>query len=279
VTLNKDTNKIENRVFLVGCPRSGTTFLQILLARHPNIASFPESHFFPTLHPKHEPRRRLLKLASRKTKQRLIKFLLSSKHPSPERVIYPWTLFQFQYINRFIKALDLIAITQGKKNWLEKTPDHIYYVNEIERSVKNARFIHIIRGGPDVVASLYEVTHKYPRYWGGCWSVNQCIDKWASCIQESRSHALKQNHLTVQYEDLVAEPENIATKIFSWLCIKSVNHILLDNESLGGLIEKYESWKFDVSLGIDYTPQNKFKTVFSTEQQRDILRKLGSLGI
>jgi hypothetical protein len=33
------------RLFLVGCPRSGTTLLQSLLAAHPQIASFPESHF------------------------------------------------------------------------------------------------------------------------------------------------------------------------------------------------------------------------------------------
>ncbi|NJL67494.1 MAG: sulfotransferase [Microcoleus sp. SM1_3_4] len=34
------------RIFLVGCPRSGTTILQSLLASHPEIISFPESKFF-----------------------------------------------------------------------------------------------------------------------------------------------------------------------------------------------------------------------------------------
>ena len=33
-------------VFLVGCPRSGTTWLQKLLASHPRIRSGEESHFF-----------------------------------------------------------------------------------------------------------------------------------------------------------------------------------------------------------------------------------------
>ncbi|MGL4503377.1 MAG: sulfotransferase family protein, partial [Planktothrix sp.] len=42
---------IKNRIFLVGCPRSGTTLLQSLLAAHPQIASFPESHFFQSLAP------------------------------------------------------------------------------------------------------------------------------------------------------------------------------------------------------------------------------------
>jgi hypothetical protein len=34
------------RVFLLGCPRSGTTFLQAALSGHPAIASIPETAFF-----------------------------------------------------------------------------------------------------------------------------------------------------------------------------------------------------------------------------------------
>jgi len=34
------------RIFLVGCPRSGTTLLQSMLARHDRVFTFPESHLF-----------------------------------------------------------------------------------------------------------------------------------------------------------------------------------------------------------------------------------------
>ena len=37
---------VSTRVFLVGCPRSGTTLLQCLLAANSHLASFPETHFF-----------------------------------------------------------------------------------------------------------------------------------------------------------------------------------------------------------------------------------------
>src|SRR5687767_2097326 len=36
----------ENLLFLVGCPRSGTTWLQRLLASHPRIRTGPESELF-----------------------------------------------------------------------------------------------------------------------------------------------------------------------------------------------------------------------------------------
>ncbi len=44
---NLDAKKANGRrgIFLVGCPRSGTTLLQALLASHPAIRSFPESHY------------------------------------------------------------------------------------------------------------------------------------------------------------------------------------------------------------------------------------------
>src|SRR4051794_23668295 len=37
---------IQERCFLVGCIRSGTTLLQSLLAAHPQVTSFPESMFY-----------------------------------------------------------------------------------------------------------------------------------------------------------------------------------------------------------------------------------------
>ena len=40
---------IDNRVFLVGCVRSGTTLLQSMLHAHPKIYSVPETKFFDCL--------------------------------------------------------------------------------------------------------------------------------------------------------------------------------------------------------------------------------------
>ena len=37
------------RIFIVGVARSGTTLLQSMLASHPEIHSFPETHFFVKL--------------------------------------------------------------------------------------------------------------------------------------------------------------------------------------------------------------------------------------
>ena len=39
------TNNVE-MIFLVGCPRSGTTWLQAMLSSHPTVYTGPETQFF-----------------------------------------------------------------------------------------------------------------------------------------------------------------------------------------------------------------------------------------
>ncbi|HEY9694672.1 MAG TPA: sulfotransferase [Oculatellaceae cyanobacterium] len=77
----------KTRLFLVGCPRSGTTLLQSLLVAHPEILSFPESHFFRSLLEYRTPWRIKLKIASSKTKPRLKQFLKESGYEEMQRHI------------------------------------------------------------------------------------------------------------------------------------------------------------------------------------------------
>lgn len=76
--------KIEGRFFIVGFPRSGTTLLQSLLAAHPQIASFPESYFFPNAVEKKGLR--ILGISSLKAKENLQKFLNNIKLTCPPKV-------------------------------------------------------------------------------------------------------------------------------------------------------------------------------------------------
>ncbi len=144
------------RIFVVGCGRSGTTLLQSLLASHPEITSFPESHFFPQLRPGRRWARKL-GLISPRAPARFDAFVAAVGWP---RRVRPRLPLARGYARAFVRLLDAIALKDGKANWVEKTPHHLRYIDEIESYVPDAVFIHIIRSGADVVASYYAASNE-----------------------------------------------------------------------------------------------------------------------
>ncbi len=267
----KTQSSVKSRVFIVGCPRSGTTLLQVLLASHPDIISFPESHFFTNLYPKHEPRRKLLNLGSRRAKPNLYKFLESANVPDFKSFIYPWTLFIPQYINCFVSALDSLACEQDKSIWIEKTPDHLHYIGDIERSVKNVKFIHIVRNGLDVIASLYEVTRKYPQAWHGPWSIDRCVNHWIQAIEISRGSMQKSNHILITYEELSNQSNLTLKRLFDFLGIDFESEALTQSGiKASSFVLDTELWKTSATQKIHYSKGVTYKQIFSTIQKKYI---------
>ena len=195
------------KFFLVACPRSGTTLLQCILAAHSSIASFPESHFFPRLLPR-ERWRRFLGIANREINDYFAGYaqLIGDPQPpewpaTPQRRAVP-------YVRAFVRILDRLTRDQGKRYWLEKTPGHLLYVEQIRRLVPDARFIHILRNGRDVVASLYEVTRAYPEVWGGERTIDECLDRWIGDVRTTSRYLGHGDHIVVRFEELVEDPSS-----------------------------------------------------------------------
>src|SRR5262245_40184836 len=185
--------RMKTRAFLVGCPRSGTTLLQSFLAAHPEMTSFPESHFFCHLLPE-TPWAARLGIASRRARARFLRFTEELGRPDLARRLPPMAFLASQLACAFVAVLDDLAAERGKQRWLEKTPDHLHWVEFIERNLQGPRFVHVVRGGPAVVASLYDVTHRYPDPWNGAWSIDRCIEKWNTDVSLTRSLMHKANH-------------------------------------------------------------------------------------
>ena len=107
------------RVFVVGCPRSGTTLLQGILSAHPDVWSLPETHFFEML----EPGRRLpraMGLASRRGWRAFCQTANDLGEPLPK----PWQLnywWRDSLAKRFVSLFDAKTLAAGKRLWVEKT--------------------------------------------------------------------------------------------------------------------------------------------------------------
>ncbi|NES19250.1 MAG: sulfotransferase [Symploca sp. SIO3E6] len=271
-------SKISTPIFLVGCPRSGTTLLQSLLAAHPKIASFPESKFFHFIVPEYEPRRQALGIASRRIKPALEKFFNNIGHTEMVQQ-FPKVGLIGQYTRKFIKILYLLTEEQGKSIWLEKTPNHIYYLEYIEKFVRGVKIIHLVRSGADVVASLYEVTHKYPKSWGGTpWDIDLCIERWIRAYKISLSYLNEPNHLIVRYEQLLENPQTVLEKLCEFIGVEWHETMLTDYSVVSEKLTLGQAGRTVIPV-IPSANSQKFYRLFDAAQRQYILNRLSEFSL
>jgi len=268
--------KIKGQFFIVGCPRSGTTLLQCLLAAHPQIASFPETHFFPYTVGKRW--HRILGISLPKAKQRLYQFLSDIGHSEVKKLVPRHGFMIRQYTNAFVKILDKLTINQDKRFWIEKTPRHLHFIDIIEKYIANVKFIHILRNGKDVVTSLYDVTHKYPKQWGGPRRIEQCVDRWNRDVKTTLQYIHRENHTLVRYEELVENPEAALEKICKFIGIE-FEQIMLEQHGLAAekIILDNQEWIKSAKGEVRSTNDKQFRTLFNEKEQEWIINHLEKL--
>ena len=222
------------QLFLVGCPRSGTTILQSLLAAHPDITSFPETQFF--LHLWGDDLGRTL--AERLT----IFFAEDIARPEFLETMQPYQNVTDR-IKWFVSILDELAAENGNNIWLEKTPQHLFFIEDITQHLPEAKFIHITRNPLDPIASLYLATRMPPkpgRSWGEPWTLERCVTLWKQSDRATKFYADNPQHLVVSYEELTANPPAILSE-----CCKFIG-VEYSPEMLAG----YKSEALRLSLGL-----------------------------
>ncbi|EAW35916.1 hypothetical protein L8106_07576 [Lyngbya sp. PCC 8106] len=264
-------------VFLVGCPRSGTTLLQSLLAAHPDIISFPESKFFQYFTPEYERRRKRLGFISQRLKPWLKHYFTDELGRSDLLTYFPVIPLQFLYVRQFIKVLSLLAEEQGKPLFLEKTPQHIFYIHTIEKYIPNAKIIHLLRSGTDVVASLYEVTHRYPQGWDGKWEIDRCVDHWKQAVKLSLNTKNKLNHHLVSYEQLTETPEIVLKKICHFLSIADDQNLIKNySKAASPLLQPNHGRTVDTQK-INPSQSEKFNRIFDGSQRQYIFDQVAEV--
>ena len=267
------------RLFLVGCPRSGTTLLQSLLAAHSDIVSFPESHFYTTVVSSRLVWRQL-GLASPRARSKFSSFLDMIGHPELHTYLSRFAVSTRQYSRAFIAVLDTVARQQNKQVWLEKTPRHLNYIDHIHALVPSAKFIHLVRNGEDVIASLYEVANQHPEVWRGLpgGDLDRCIDRWIQSIRLSQRYVGTPHHTLVQYEHLVQDPSQVTKALCQFIGVPFEPQMLERYaDSATHLILPFETWKQSVNSAIQSDRKRKFDTIFSDAQKRHISSRIAEV--
>lgn len=197
--------------FVVGVNRSGTTLLRMMLDAHPQLAMPPETHFVPELSKQMTASK---KQSERWDAEQVVEFLIAHKRwgdfgldPAAlrTRLANQGNLHPANVLREFYA---LYAEGQGKARYGDKTPGYVKQMGMIQRSLPEARFVHLIRDGRDVALSRDD------RTGGEDLSIDRLAKIWKRRINRARGqrHRLK-HYMEVRYEDLVADPETALRRI------------------------------------------------------------------
>src|SRR5215469_3732838 len=136
-------------VFIVGCPRSGTTLLYHMILSSGDFAVFPlESNTFCLFGLKFP------NLGSVRERRDLLDFWLASQWFAVSALkrsnIESKVLEECRNIGDFLQiVMEEMCRRQGVRRWAEKSPAHALYIPDIKRVIPDSLFVHIIRDGRD----------------------------------------------------------------------------------------------------------------------------------
>ncbi|MEG4588548.1 sulfotransferase [Microcoleus sp. MOSTC5] len=253
------------RIFLLGCPRSGTTMLQSLLAAHPEVISFPESKFFHYL---------LYNKFAGKLPGRMEAFF-------KDEINRPELLQNFDdsqtvatKVSWFVGVLDGLAAEQNKSIWLEKTPEHIYFIEDIQRFLPDAKFIHILRNSIDTIASLHEATRSSHDLWGPGWDLNHCITRWKEAILISHKYAKKSNHILVNYEEIVDNKVKKIKNICDFMGVAYDEKMLELYQEKAVNLSLNLPWHQGIEREVESNKNHKYHKNFTKNEIKYILDKI-----
>ncbi len=188
-------------VFIGGAGRSGTTLFRSMLDAHPRIHCGPEA-----------------KLVSTLCRQRGI--WLQGMGPDLAEAGVTQELMD-RSVKAFLTTL-LRGLAPAGQRIAEKTPHNLLYTAYLGQLFPSARFIHVIRDGRSVAASLVRqawidpATGKPLAY---CQTIPNAAAYWREIVGAVRSQAaaVPGRYLEVRYERLVTEPEQVMREVLAFL--------------------------------------------------------------
>lgn len=249
----------ERMIIILGCPRSGTTLLQLMLHAHPRIAIPPETRFmldvyrrraeFGDLHDSAN-RRKLAEaiVGPRNTRYRDLKLnrdeTVAAIVDGPPTVGSALGTVFRQYAHRF-----------DKQRWGDKRPGYYQAVEELHRMFPHAQFVHLIRDGRDCVGSLKQMPwYKQTSY--------HAISTWAEAIDYGRSAARRLGPDTfyqLRYEDLVSDPSRELSALCDFLG-EEFDPVMCEPQRVAkSAVPKFKTWHQNTRRDVNATSSGSWQ--------------------
>jgi Sulfotransferase family len=251
-------------VFVVGCPRSGTTLLYHMLLSAGGFAVYlAESNVFNLLVPRFGDSGVLA------NRERLVESWLGSK------------LFRASYLDKdkiraklleecksggdFLRiVMDEIARKQGAQRWADNSPEELLHMLTIQKCLPHALFIHMIRDGRDVALSLDARPHAWirPFSWDRQNSLMVSGLFWEWMIGKGMEYGRKlgPNYTEIHFEGLLGQPQATLAKLGDFIQ-HDLDYGRILQTGIGSVREANTSFKGDAT-----SPAGRWRKRMSPEK-------------
>jgi hypothetical protein len=213
-------------VFIVGCPRSGTTLLQRIVNAHPQIAVTPETQWLPRFFNQQvgcTPEGRVTPDLVPQLLEHPRFADLGISRPELERLLgngEPAT-----YAGFVSGLFDRYGQAQGKPLAGDKTPGYVRKIRILHALWPRAKFVHLIRDGRDVCLSTLDWKRKADRLADlyPTWAEEPVVTAalwWDEHVRRGRKQGRRLGgrlYYEIRYEALVARPEEECARLCAFL--------------------------------------------------------------
>jgi hypothetical protein len=172
-----------------------------------------------------------------------------------------WTLDG--YVRQFADMMDQAAARHGCKAWIEKTPNHVAYIEAISALVPGARFVHLLRRGEDVIASLVDAALRHDdRLRPFNHALPWWVANWNRAADIHLQYAADPQHLVLCYDDLIDDFASMQRRVLDFIELQPATARSSPVE-VARLVS--EPWKRTAVSGALVPAQRKYEQLFGPE--------------
>ena len=235
-------------IFVVGCPRSGTTMLSLMIHAHPRLAMPPETRF---LIKTWRRRAKFGDLATPAQRLALAQYCVRTGSKirdlglDPDETVEKIMAGPATIGSAFGIIFKEFADRHGKARWGDKRPAYYQEVDVLLRLFPDAQIVHIVRDGRSNVASLKRMP------WWPFDSVGS-MAAWSMaeyCAQRNLKRLPADTFHLVRYESLVADPRTVLGELCDFLG-EDFDDAMLEPHQVSDVVPERKHWHENLKSGV-----------------------------
>ncbi len=183
------------------------------------------------------------------------------------------------------RIIDLIFLEYAAQHvpnahlWGDQTIQNAQRLPWIMQTFPQARYLHVLRDGRDVIGSYLKNREAIP-YVDNSDIIEFALERWRSAVQAA-TNAKKQlpaeQFLEIRYEDLVQSPEPVLQRVCNFAGIHCTPQMLNYWQSDTTVEDRYQSFHQNLKKPVFASSIGSWQTRLNDPQKEQIQRELGSL--